>query len=104
MVVYALAICRSLTCRPLGRSLNLGTGKTHKFMRRLREHSTIYLTKLRQLTGNWDGSVRATPRTPRSCGGLRGSVPMRPLGLAGQDAHSRLQARRALVSLASIAE
>ena len=47
---------------------------------------------------NWDGAIRATPRTPRSCDGPRGSVSMRPLGLAGQRS---LQARRALVSLAS---
>ena len=33
----------------IGRSLNLGTGKTYKLMRRLREHSTTYLTKLWQL-------------------------------------------------------
>ena len=45
--------------------------------------------------------MRATPRTPRSCDGPRGSVSMRPLGLAGQGS---LQARRALVSLASIVE
>ena len=50
---------------------------------------------------NWDGAVRATPRTPRSCDGPRGSVSMRPLGLAGRRS---LQARRALVSLASIVE
>ena len=50
---------------------------------------------------NWDGAIRATPRTPRSCDGPRGSVSMRPLGLAGQRS---LQARRALVSLASIVE
>ena len=37
----------------------------------------------------------------RSCDGPRGSVSIRPLGLAGQRS---LQARRALVSLASIAE
>ena len=34
----------------VGRSLNLGTGKTYKLMRRLREHSITYLTKLWQLT------------------------------------------------------
>ena len=50
---------------------------------------------------NWDGAIRATPRTPRSCDGPRGSVSMRPLGLADRRS---LQARRALVSLASIAE
>ena len=33
----------------VGRSLNLGTGKTYKLMRQLREHSTTYLTKLWQL-------------------------------------------------------
>ena len=38
---------------------------------------------------------------PRSCDGPRGSVSMRHLGLAGQRS---LQARRALVSLASIVE
>ena len=36
--------------------------------------------------------MRATPRTPRSCDGPRGSLSMRPLGLAGQRA---LQARLA---------
>ena len=41
---------------------------------------------------NWDGAMRATPRTPRSCDGPRGSLSMRPLGLAGQRA---LQARLA---------
>ena len=41
---------------------------------------------------NWDGAIRATPRTPRSCDGPRGSLSMRPLGLAGQRA---LQARLA---------
>ena len=51
---------------------------------------------------NWGGAIRATPRTPRSCDGPRASVSMRPLGLlAGRRS---LQARRALVSLASIAE
>ena len=34
----------------VGRSLNLDTGKTYKLMRRLREHSVTYLTKLWQLT------------------------------------------------------
>ena len=33
----------------VGRSVNLGTGKTYKLMRQLREHSTTYLTKLWQL-------------------------------------------------------
>ena len=33
----------------VGRSLNLDTGKTYKLMRRLREHSITYLTKLWQL-------------------------------------------------------
>ena len=37
--------------------------------------------------------MRATPRTPRSCDGPRGSHSMRPLGLAGQ--RSLLQARLA---------
>ena len=41
---------------------------------------------------NWDGAMRATPRTPRSCDGPRGSLSMRPLGLADQRA---LQARLA---------
>ena len=41
---------------------------------------------------NWDGAVRATPRTPRSCDGPRGSLSMRPLGLVSQRA---LQARLA---------
>ena len=41
---------------------------------------------------NWGGVVRATPRTPRSCDGPRGSLSMRPLGLAGQ---RPLQARLA---------
>ena len=41
---------------------------------------------------NWDGAMRATPRTPWSCDGPRGSLSMRPLGLAGQHA---LQARLA---------
>ena len=41
---------------------------------------------------NWDGAMRAAPRTPRSCDGPRGSLSMRPLGLAGQHA---LQARLA---------
>ena len=41
---------------------------------------------------NWDGAMRATPRTPRSCDGPRGSLSMQPLGLAGQRA---LQARLA---------
>ena len=36
--------------------------------------------------------MRVTPRTPRSCDGTRGSLSMRPLGLAGQRA---LQARLA---------
>ena len=36
--------------------------------------------------------MRATPRTPQSCDGPRGSLSMRPLGLAGQRA---LQARLA---------
>jgi hypothetical protein len=40
---------------------------------------------------SWDGAMRATPRTPRSCDRPRGSVSMRPLGLAGQ---RPLQARR----------
>ena len=35
---------------------------------------------------NWDGAIRATPRIPRSCDGHRGSLSMRPLGLAGQRA------------------
>ena len=39
---------------------------------------------------NWGGAMRATPRTPRSCDGPRGSLSMRPLGLAGKRA---LQAR-----------
>ena len=43
-------------------------------------------------TRNLDGAMRATPRTPRSCDGPRGSLSMRPLGLAGQRA---LQARLA---------
>ena len=34
----------------VGRSLNLGTGKTYKLMRQLREHSATYLTKLWKLT------------------------------------------------------
>ena len=50
---------------------------------------------------NWDGAIRATPRTSESCDGPRGSISMRALGLAG---HCSLQARLALVSLASIAE
>ena len=33
-----------------GRSLNLDTGKTHRLMHQLREHSTTYLMKLWQLT------------------------------------------------------
>ena len=41
---------------------------------------------------NWGGVMRVTPRTPRSCDGPRGSLSMRPLGLAGQRA---LQARLA---------
>ena len=41
---------------------------------------------------SWDGAMRATPRTPQSCDGPLGSLPMRPLGLAGQRA---LQARLA---------
>ena len=45
--------------------------------------------------------MRTSPCTPQSCDGPRGSVSMRPLGLAGQRS---LQARRALVSLVSIAE
>ena len=43
---------------------------------------------------NWGGAMSATPRTPRSCDGPRGSLSMRPLGLAGQRA---LQARLARV-------
>ena len=35
---------------------------------------------------NSDGAMRATPRTPRSCDGPRGSLSMRPLGLAGKRA------------------
>ena len=57
---------------------------------------------------NWDGAIRATPRGPRSCDGPRGSVSMRPLHAAfgaGWSAGQRsLQARRALVSLASAVE
>ena len=34
----------------VGRSLNLGTGRTYKLMRQLREHSTTYLTKVLQLS------------------------------------------------------
>ena len=39
----------------VGRSLNLATGKTYKLMRQLREHSTIYLTKLWQMAVNRTG-------------------------------------------------
>ena len=43
---------------------------------------------------NWDGAMRANPRTPRSCGGPRGSLSMRPLRLAGQRAlQTRLYCR-----------
>ena len=34
----------------VGRSLNLGTARTYKLMRQLREHSTTYLTKVWQLS------------------------------------------------------
>ena len=53
---------------------------------------------------NWGGAVRATQRTPRSCDGPRGSLSVRPLGLAGKRALQARLARLCLVSLASIAE
>ena len=58
---------------------------------------------------NWDGAMRATRRTTRSCDGPRGSLSMWSLGLVHggwlANAHSRRGGEaRALVSLASIAE
>ena len=47
---------------------------------------------------NWGGSIRATPRTPRSCDGPRGSLSMRPLGLAGQRSLQAPGAARACVA------
>ena len=86
---------------PLGARLK-STRQSHS---RSFPHTTARVPELKNLRRgcivairNWGGSIRATPHTPRSCGEPCGSVSMRPLGLAG---HRSLQARRALVSLAS---
>ena len=74
----------------VGRSLSLGTGKTYKLMRQLREHSTTHLTKPWQLTVDMTGERYNTEARLRLRLQVDWAETKRRLGTHGRNAKRQL--------------